>query len=125
MDVSRVLRQLYVGSRPASTDDIDHLKADYRITAILNLQTDDDLDYWTWTGTALKPGATSWGPEYGEFRSRTSMGRTYGESSPSVWQRWMNCFGLVIPSTSTAISGRPFAHGRHRLPCLETRLESG
>ncbi len=52
MDVSRVLRQLYIGSCPASTDDIDHLKADYRITAILNLQTDDDLDYWDvdWNG---------------------------------------------------------------------------
>jgi protein-tyrosine phosphatase len=43
MDVSRVLRQLYVGSCPASVEDIDRLKANYRITAILNLQTDDDF----------------------------------------------------------------------------------
>ena len=44
MDVSRVLRQLYVGSCPISVEDIDHLKADYRITAVLNLQTDEDFD---------------------------------------------------------------------------------
>jgi atypical dual specificity phosphatase len=46
MNLSRVLPKLFVGSCPASTDDINHLKAEYGITAILNLQTDDDLDYW-------------------------------------------------------------------------------
>jgi protein-tyrosine phosphatase len=45
MDVSRVLRQLYVGSCPTSVEDINHLKADYRITAVLNLQTEDDFDH--------------------------------------------------------------------------------
>jgi protein-tyrosine phosphatase len=52
MDVSRVLRQLYVGSCPASVEDINHLKADYRITAVLNLQTEDDFDHCNldWNG---------------------------------------------------------------------------
>jgi protein-tyrosine phosphatase len=37
--------QLFVGSCPANADDINHLKADYAITAILNLQNDDDLNH--------------------------------------------------------------------------------
>lgn len=44
MDIRRVLRQLYVGSCPTSVEDIDHLKADHHITAVVNLQTDDDFD---------------------------------------------------------------------------------
>ncbi len=45
MQLSQVLPQLFVGSCPTNTDDINHLKADYGITAILNLQTDHDFDY--------------------------------------------------------------------------------
>lgn len=46
MHLNQILPQLFVGSCPTSADDIDHLKADYGITAILNLQTDHDFDYW-------------------------------------------------------------------------------
>ena len=46
MNLSQVQPRLFVGSCPTSTDDIDHLKAEYGITAILSLQTDNDLDYW-------------------------------------------------------------------------------
>lgn len=46
MDLNHVVPRLFVGSCPTSTDDIDHLKAEYGITAILNLQTDSDFDYW-------------------------------------------------------------------------------
>jgi protein-tyrosine phosphatase len=45
MNLSEVLPQLFVGSSPANADDINHLKTDYAITAILNLQNDDDLNY--------------------------------------------------------------------------------
>jgi atypical dual specificity phosphatase len=45
MNLSQILPRLFVGSCPTRPDDIDHLKADYGITAILNLQTDSDLDY--------------------------------------------------------------------------------
>lgn len=45
MNISQVVPRLFVGSCPTSTDDIDHLKAEYGITAILNLQTDNDFDY--------------------------------------------------------------------------------
>jgi protein-tyrosine phosphatase len=45
MKISQVVPRLFVGSCPTNTDDIDHLKAEYGITAILNLQTDNDFDY--------------------------------------------------------------------------------
>jgi hypothetical protein len=44
MIFSQILPELFVGSCPASIDDIDHLKKDCGITAILSLQTDEDLD---------------------------------------------------------------------------------
>jgi len=45
MDFAQVLPRLFVGSCPASSEDLDHLKTDYGVTAILNLQTDQDFDY--------------------------------------------------------------------------------
>jgi protein-tyrosine phosphatase len=44
MIFSQVLPQLFVGSYPANIDDIDRLKKDCGITAILSLQTDENLD---------------------------------------------------------------------------------
>jgi atypical dual specificity phosphatase len=44
MTLSQVLPKLLVGSHPINMDDIDRLKRDYGITAILNLQTDGELD---------------------------------------------------------------------------------
>ena len=43
MNPSQVLPRLFVGSCPANSDDIDRLKTDHGITAILSLQTDDEL----------------------------------------------------------------------------------
>ncbi len=45
MNLSQVLPRLFVGSCPTNADDINHLKVDYGITAVLNLQTDNDFDY--------------------------------------------------------------------------------
>jgi len=45
MNLSQVVPRLFVGSCPSHADEISHLKTDYAITAILNLQTDHDLDY--------------------------------------------------------------------------------
>lgn len=45
MNFSQVLPRLFVGSCPADASDISHLKTEFGITAILNLQTDHDLDY--------------------------------------------------------------------------------
>jgi protein-tyrosine phosphatase len=46
VNLSQIQPQLFVGSCPTNADDINHLKADYGVTAILNLQTDNDFDYW-------------------------------------------------------------------------------
>jgi len=44
MDYSKILSNLFVGSYPRSSDDIDGLK-EGGVTAVLNLQTDDDFRY--------------------------------------------------------------------------------
>ena len=43
MDYVELLAQLFVGSRPETTADIDRLRLDSGITAVVNLQTDDDM----------------------------------------------------------------------------------
>lgn len=43
MDYIQVLGQLFLGSRPETPDDIDRLQRESKITAVLNLQTDDDM----------------------------------------------------------------------------------
>ena len=45
MTLSQLLPQLFVGSCPTNIDDIDRLRTDHGITAVLSLQTDDELDY--------------------------------------------------------------------------------
>ena len=42
MNLNQVLPRLFVGLCPSQADDISHLKTEYGITAILNLQTDQD-----------------------------------------------------------------------------------
>jgi len=45
MDVSKILPDLFVGSYPGSAEDIDCLKRDFGITAVLNVQTDEDMAF--------------------------------------------------------------------------------
>ena len=45
MDVSKILANLFVGTFPRSPGDIDRLRRE-GITAVLNVQTDDDMAYW-------------------------------------------------------------------------------
>ena len=51
MDVSQILPNLFVGSFPKSTEDIDRLRRE-GVTAVLNAQTDEDMAYWgvNWHG---------------------------------------------------------------------------
>lgn len=44
MDYDQILANLYVGSHPATAEDIDELKS-VGITAVLNVQSDDDCQY--------------------------------------------------------------------------------
>ncbi|MGA2061950.1 MAG: dual specificity protein phosphatase family protein [Thermoguttaceae bacterium] len=46
MDISCILPNLFVGPSPQSPRDIDQLKRDYKISALLNVQTDDDMADW-------------------------------------------------------------------------------
>jgi atypical dual specificity phosphatase len=43
MDPSQVLPNLFVGSYPRSHEDIDRLRWDFGITAVLNMQSDADM----------------------------------------------------------------------------------
>jgi len=45
MNINKILPRLYVGSCPQTADDVGHL-AQLGVSAVLNLQTDDDLQYW-------------------------------------------------------------------------------
>jgi protein-tyrosine phosphatase len=46
MDFDQILPQLFVGSCPIDPADIDLLKTGFGVTAVLNLQTDEDFAYW-------------------------------------------------------------------------------
>lgn len=43
MDYAQVLSRLFVGSHPQTIDDVERLRRESAITAVLNLQTDDDM----------------------------------------------------------------------------------
>ena len=46
MDVSQVLSNLFVGTFPSRSLDIDRLQKDFGVTAVLNVQTDSDMAFW-------------------------------------------------------------------------------
>jgi len=46
MDLDRILPNVFVGSCPMDADDVDRLKWQWGITAVLNVQTDEDLANW-------------------------------------------------------------------------------
>ena len=46
MDVDQILPQLFVGSCPCDPTDIDSLATTFGITAVLNLQTEEDFASW-------------------------------------------------------------------------------
>ncbi len=43
MDYAQILPRLFIGSHPRTVDDIDGLRLKAGITAVLNLQTDEDM----------------------------------------------------------------------------------
>ena len=43
MDFHQVLPEVLIGAYPASIEDIDHLRQKVGVTAVLNLQTDEDI----------------------------------------------------------------------------------
>ena len=43
MDIARVVPSLFIGSHPKTIDDIERLRKEFAVTAVLNLQTDADM----------------------------------------------------------------------------------
>ena len=54
IDVSQILPNLFVGTFPKSTEDIDRLRRE-GITAVLNVQTQEDFAYWGVNWYRLRP----------------------------------------------------------------------
>lgn len=46
MDLDQILPKIYVGSCPRTPADVHRLKTDFDITAVLNVQTEEDFTYW-------------------------------------------------------------------------------
>ncbi len=46
MNLDQVLPNIFLGSCPTSSSDIERLKSDSGITAVLNVQTAEDMAYW-------------------------------------------------------------------------------
>ncbi len=46
MDYNQILPNVYVGACPRNAEHVDLLKSHIGITAVLNLQTEDDFDDW-------------------------------------------------------------------------------
>ena len=46
IDVSQILPHLFIGTFPRTSRDIDRLKRDVGITAVFNVQTDEDMAHW-------------------------------------------------------------------------------
>ena len=46
MNLDQILPNIFLGSCPMSSSDIERLKSDFGITAVLNVQTDEDMAYW-------------------------------------------------------------------------------
>jgi hypothetical protein len=72
MDVSQIFPNLFVGSCPTSTEDIDRLKAKFGVTAVLNIQTHDDMAYWGINWDRLEPYYRETGVEVRRVPPRTS-----------------------------------------------------
>lgn len=46
MNYTLITENLIVGSQPQKVEDIDHLKEEENVAYILNLQQDEDIEYW-------------------------------------------------------------------------------
>jgi protein-tyrosine phosphatase len=46
MNLDRITERIFVGSSPTESSDVEVLKSDYGITAVLNVQTDEDIASW-------------------------------------------------------------------------------
>src|SRR4029450_152070 len=54
MDYTVILPKLYLGPCPKNVSDVDSLRRDSNITAVLNVQTDDDMHYFNLDWPAIE-----------------------------------------------------------------------
>jgi len=54
MEVDQVLPNLFLGSCPAEPADVERLKRDFAVTAVLNVQTDEDFQHLGLDGPGLE-----------------------------------------------------------------------
>jgi atypical dual specificity phosphatase len=54
MNLDQVFPQVFCGSYPESIADVDRLRQDFAVTAVLNLHTDEDMDELSVPWTALE-----------------------------------------------------------------------
>jgi len=84
MDVSQILPNLFVGSYPGRPEDIDQLRQEFGITAVLNVQTDDDMAIWDLDWDGLESHYRQAGVEVRRVPARLSvslMDRCLGKTS--------------------------------------------
>ncbi len=55
IDPSQILPNLFVGSYPRGPEDIGRLRRDFGVTAVLSVQSDEDLAYWGVDWHGLEP----------------------------------------------------------------------
>ena len=126
MHPSQILPRLFVGSCPAKADDINHLKTDYGITAILNLQTDHDFDYWDLDWGRIEGRCGELQIELRRIPIRDFDGLDL-QKKLSSWREGRRRAAPRRPHRLCPLQRRvrSFAQRGHRLPGLEARLEPG
>ena len=63
MNLDQILPNIFLGSCPASSSDIERLKSEFGITAVINVQTDEDMAYWETKWADLEAGYQQGGIE--------------------------------------------------------------
>ena len=90
MDVSQILPNLFVGSFPKNTENIDGLRREKGVTAVLNVQTDDDMARWGVNWYRLEPDDREAGIEVRQVPV-WELHRLPAASCPSASKCWTNC----------------------------------
>jgi len=91
MDYVQILPRLTLGSHPQTTDDIEKLRRESGVTAVLNLQTDDDMRAVNVVWEPLEAHYQVSGILLRRFRCAISIPSISRISCLSVSAPWTNC----------------------------------
>ncbi len=115
MDFDQILPQLFVGCCPLDPADIDHLKTHFGLTAVLNLQTEDDFAYWGINWQAMEAAYRRLGIEVRRVPVEDFNREDLRQMLPACVQAldellrsghtvYLHCSGGVNRSPSTAVA---------------------